>query len=191
MKEVEFLNMDLDLFYSINGFPIHIASAGGYIPLYYQNLEYAAYNLPQHIREIKPRYTSDQIIINPALREIIDFDNKIEEIMMVIDAVFSRKGMYHYAVAPYLQDINSLFEFYIKKIYGTSFINMAKRGFLSFDRTDITLQNSELFHWVAMPYDYSNNPHTILDIIPNCEIDNFLDYVYRNSPFQLVQLIDD
>lgn len=190
MKEVEFLNMDLDLFYSINGYPIHVASAGGYISLYYQNLEYDEYNLPKLVREIKPKYTYDQLIINPVLRKIINFDDRIEEIMMIVEAIFSRNGNYNHTVAPYLRNRDSLFEFYIKKIYGTSFINMAKRGFLSFDRTDITVHNSNLFHWIAMPYDYFNNPHSSIDAIPNYEIKDFFNYINDNMPFQLINLID-
>lgn len=190
MKEVEFLNMDLDLFYSVNGYPIHVASAGGYISLYYQNLEYDEYNLPKLVREIKPKYTYDQIIINPALREIINFDDRIEEIMMIIEAVFSRNGIYDHIVVPYLRNRDILFEFYIKKIYGTSFINMAKRGFLSFDRTDITIHSSDLFHWIAMPYDYFNNPNSPIDAIPSYEIKDFFNYINDNIPFSLISLID-
>lgn len=190
MKEVEFLNMDLDLFYSINGYPIHVASGGGYISLYYQNLEYDKYNLPKLVREIKPKYTYEQLIINPALREIISFDNRISEIMMIIEAVFSRNNIYDHTVAPYLRNEDSLFEFYIKKIYGTSFINMAKRGFLSFDKTDITIHNSDLFHWIAMPYDYFNTPHSPINAIPRYEIKDFFNYINDNIPFQLINLID-
>lgn len=190
MKEIEFLNMDLDLFYSVNGYPIHVASAGGYISLYYQNMEYDEYNLPKLVREIKPKYTFDQIIINPALREIINFDGRIEEVMMIIEAVFSRNGIYDHKVLPFLGNRDSLYDFYIKKIYGTSFINMAKRGFLSFDRTDITKHNSDLFHWIAMPYDYFNNPHSPIDAIPSYEIKDFSNYINNNIPFQLINLID-
>ena len=101
MKEIEFLNMDLDLYYSVNGYPVHVASAGGYISRYYQNMEYDEYNLPKLVREIKPKYTFDQIIINPTLRKIINFDDRIEEVTMIIEAVFSRNGIYDHNVVPF------------------------------------------------------------------------------------------
>ena len=74
MKEIEYLNMDLDLdlFYAINWLPIHIVTAGGIIPAYYQNIELADYNLPKQVRKLPLTHNRNKLIFNPKLRELIN-----------------------------------------------------------------------------------------------------------------------
>ena len=122
MKEIEYLNIDLDLFYEINGLPIHIATAGGIIPQYYQNIDLADYNLPKQVRELPLLHNKDELIFNPKLRELIKYDDNINDVTMIIESLYSKDDLYDYDIAAILNDDNALFDFYIEKIYGLEIV---------------------------------------------------------------------
>ena len=127
---------DIDWFYSISGYPIHVASAGGRLPKGIRNLgmlrklQIAIDALPERFDvELNRDYIRNTIIekeysyFTPDLfPENNDFDNNL--------------GKY-----------NLNFE---ETMYYNTFIYFALRGFYSFDR-NLSEDKDEVYFWVARP----------------------------------------
>lgn len=134
-------NHDIDWFCRINKIPVHLASNGGVLP----HRSYTIKNLValQHkVANIRPNYRC--VVNREYLLEYLrqgeyyaEFENISEDEMryMLPD---------RFEITNEIVDLpRSLL------IYGWSFIEMAKRGFLSFDRRE----EDGLYHLVAWPVD--------------------------------------
>ena len=130
-------NLDIDWFVCINNTPIHIASNGGQIP---QNT--------YRIRELEEIY--NHVLSMPK-------DNRV-----AVDTSYI-EGLDGY---DYLYDQDNITEFvegsvtsYDKiSLYSESFVEMAKRGFFSFDRTDDSMETGyELYRLIAWPENGDEN----------------------------------
>jgi hypothetical protein len=169
MKELEMLNCDFDLFYWVNNkYRIHLATDGCII----NNPPYADYTVAEVISSSKeicadfPILDAEQIVINPNLKNILEID---EELARTICTTVLHKQVKDPITA------------YITQIYAWSFIRMAQRGFISFDRTKIN-GNDYLFHWVARPSkDSSDN----IRPLPSLDISDFEICINTNTPIQI------
>ncbi len=143
MIEREILNSDLDLFCLINNHPVHIASAGGYVPSMIM-VEGYILNYTKILKALAKRWpVEDEIITNPELRYIIKYDENRENIHLILNTLFHNQTRE-------LSD-EELYNFYEEKIYAHSFIEMARLGFLSYDKTNLGLPEDDAFHLVARP----------------------------------------
>ena len=121
---------DIDWFCFINNKPIHAASNGGKIPEIINNVDA---NIENQIKaySCKYIYSENDIEIN---RDYID--NKIKETIRDCSDFTLTKMRYNYQ---------------------RTFVDMARRGFYSFDREDDP--RSKKYHLIAWPKNYNTIPH--------------------------------
>ena len=149
MTEQELLNSDLDIFCLINHIPIHIATAGGYIPPILMDEGYIL-NCAKILKAIAKKWPiEDEVITNPHLRHIIRYDENREQINPILNTLFPNQ------IRNFSEE--ETYNFYEKKIYAHSFLKMARMGFLSYDKTNISSPIDDAFHLVATPR-YFNSP---------------------------------
>lgn len=126
------LSKDIDWFFKLNNQFIHVASAGGRLPVIINDreklreIQYQVFNLPYIFSE-------EEIIIND--------------------------GFINQMLSPQLRANPQLYNTYVE-----SFINFARKGFISCDRTEVTNLMSNIYHIVCMPPSFDHNIH--IDAIP-------------------------
>ncbi len=145
---------DIDWFFKMNNRYIHVASAGGKLPVIVNDreklrqIQYEVHNLP-HI------FSTEEIRINQ------EFISQL--------------------LSPQLNNDPQLYDSYVE-----SFINFARKGFISCDRTEIENETSNIYHIVCVPpsFDFELQIENIPIINnPNCRLDinqtdiKFLDIV--------------
>lgn len=174
---------DIDWFYCISGFPVHVASAGGELPKEIQNLK-MLHNLQIEIDklpeifdvELNREYIRDTIIktdysyFTPdLLPENNDLDNQLEKYNLNLE----------------------------EKLYYNTFIHFALRGFYTFDRS-LTEENNEVYFMVARPiinsYEAINDlTRSLIDIkVPSIQTDRIkLDSIIGQlTNIPLTEIID-
>lgn len=142
MNEIEILNRDLDLFCLINNKPVHIATAGGIIP---KSLESGIiFNCTRKMKECDIVWPNYDVGLNPVLRLILNYDQQTENIYLVLNTIYPDS----------FENLTNeeLYRKYIQDIYGHSFINMACKGFWSYDKTNLAEPEDDVFHLVASPF---------------------------------------
>lgn len=166
---------DIDWFYIISGTPIHVASAGGELPLGIKSLK----ELRMCQRLIDELPPEAEVILNKRyVSQIIQKDYREFE-----GNLFPPKN----DLNPDMDDTLSLAE----KCYYNTFFSMAQRGFYSFDRNiDVDGEDKELYHLVAKPKREVNMEKIQKLGIPSLEkVDILFDFSSTEIP--LVQLIND
>lgn len=142
MNKKEYLNIDIDYILNINNFNIHVASAGGKIPdIINQNREQNN-DLIEKVKKMPYIFSIDEIILNKNIPEILRLYDQIDFIRTTLNACRIKHTE------------ENMIDIYLNKIYGYSFINYARKGFYSFDRTNINNPDNNQYHLVAYP------PHT-------------------------------
>lgn len=118
-------NHDIDWFCRVEGFYIHVASAGGWLPRHINDDEYLR-NVQHRVAMMPDVYNDEDIVYNEqAIRNVLGRDVEIGK-------------TYEEARTQYIE----------------SFTAMARKGFVSFDRTIITDPNDEHYHVVCYPRTY-------------------------------------
>ena len=176
-EEFQIMN-DIDWFCIMDGTPIHVASAGDLLPAMYANKKTVAFmksllnsilTLPLRYGYKLNDYYLDNYVLNEGYEYLGEHDNPVGQDMD--DDWFSI--MTHNEPLP-------------KKLYSTSFVEMARRGFYSFDKTE----NKEgEYHLVAYPVGGMIERH--LKGVPYVENAN-LDFTAPDSlvNIRLVELIN-
>ena len=171
------LTHDMDCFFELNGFPIHIATNGGIVPSRLgtvgelQTMQRQVTNMEAfHPFHLNTFYLSSLNVDDyPSREDLVGID-----IVHVIDLLFNETN--EYAALPFF-----------KKVYSYSFVQMARKGFWSFDRIGQTLDGEDIYKLVAWPSDSIGESR--LHVGHQFEIDSnrWLDgYYYRCSLMEIV-----
>lgn len=127
---------DIDWFCMVNGVYLHIASAGGWIPD--QINEKEKLRIIQHQVELLENIPDDEIEYN---------DEAIER---VVNDTFRLERTIERRIARTREEI--------REQYLASFIAMARKGFASFDKTDIENLEDGHYHLVCKPRNMTRKP---------------------------------
>lgn len=118
-------NHDIDWFCRVEGFYIHVASAGGWLPRHINDDEYLR-NVQHRVAMMPDVYSDEDIVYNEqAIRNVLGQD-------------VEQGKIYEEARAQYIE----------------SFTAMARKGFVSFDRTNILDPDDNRYHVVCYPWTY-------------------------------------
>lgn len=131
LKEYYIQMRDIDWFMKINGTYIHAASAGGELPNFvddYKTLRCAQ----KQVAKLPERYNNEDLVFNEQFIKDKLRDN------------IKRLREHGYDIVEY--DEESRFNNYV-----ATFAVMARKGFVSFDRTNIYDIADNRYHWVARP----------------------------------------
>lgn len=138
-EEFQRLN-DIDWFCILDGVPVHVASAGDLLPVMYADHESVAFM---------------KSILSDVLKLSFDYDYKLND--KYLDEHVLNEG-YEYLTEqdnPIGQEMDDDWhsimtknEAFPKRLYATSFVEMARRGFYSFDKTE---DKEGDYHLVAYP----------------------------------------
>ncbi len=162
---------DIDWFCIIDKYPIHVASAGGILPEIIKKEK----KINQKNRKIiKNASEYCDYKLNPKLKNIISkYINPKDEshILAVLEALNLKS--------------NKPIDTYIEKVYAHSFIEFAKKGFYSFDKSNINDPNDGKYHLVASPSKLITNE--IISELPNIQTD---DFNLQNESFDLIAFIN-
>ena len=156
---------DIDWFCRINGVPVHMASNGGHLPNCYSieqlvSLQHRVANLGNNYRcAVNIDFLEDYLRQNNYLNNMGELSD--EEYRLMLPAQFELSD-----------DIRNLPKYIL--VYAWSFIEMAKKGFYSFDR-GLNSDGVDIYHLVARPL-LGNRSHR--------ELENFNDlHQYRMCCF--------
>ena len=135
-------SLDIDWFFQIGDYPIHVASAGGNVPRIVKSSIEDSNALVKEVRQKRhDLYKPKEVIYNHELKNILDFsESNVYEYERVLMAL--RKDEDY--VREEIPDI------YLKRFYIPPFSYYALKGFISLDR-NIDGENSNEYHWVAKP----------------------------------------
>lgn len=127
---------DLDWFVQVNNRCIHAASGGGIIPnIVIQNDEK---NMEIRNRVIGEPSKNYKFELNPHLRNILNLEDRKEDIAFLLSTLGIEFG-------------DDPIQVYIDKVYVNSFVEFAKKGFWSFDKTNVQNYSDRMYHLVARP----------------------------------------
>ncbi len=126
---------DIDWFVRINGRCVHGASGGGILPEVIIKNKHVNEEIDDMVAENKDMLPMSQIEIYPNLRSILDLDDKKEDIRSLLDNLNIK----------YDDPIDT----YIREIYVTSYVEYARKGFWSFDKTYTNRFEDGYYHLVA------------------------------------------
>lgn len=133
---------DIDWFCRINDIPVHIASNGGHIPFdsysidQLVSLQHQVANLPSQYKcNVNTGYLSEFLVAG-------DFYSGLDELLADDFASILPEG---FEVTDDIQGLSRMM-----LVYGWSFIDMAKKGFFSFDRGH-SENGVDYYHLVAWP----------------------------------------
>lgn len=136
-SRIEMEISDIDWFVRINGRCIHGASGGGILPEVIINNKHVNEEIGDMVAENKYMLPMSQIEINPNLKSFLNLEDKKEDIRSL------------------LENLNIKFEdpidTYIREIYVTSYVEYARKGFWSFDKTYTNIFEDGYYHLVAWP----------------------------------------
>lgn len=119
------LNHDIDWFCRVDGIYIHVASAGGRVPQPINDDEYLR-NVQHRVAMMPDIYKDEDIVYNEqAIRSVLDQDVELGK---------------NYEEA--------------RRQYIESFTAMARKGFVSIDRTNILDSDDNRYHVVCYPWIY-------------------------------------
>lgn len=142
---------DIDWFCRINGAPVHLASNGGHLPNCYSieqlvSLQHRVANLRNNYRcAVNIGYLEDYLRQDEFLNNMGEFSD--EEYRLMLPEEFELSD-----------DIKDLPKHII--VYAWSFIEMAKKGFISFDRGQ-NVNGVDIYHLVARPLLENRNPRVL------------------------------
>lgn len=129
-------NHDIDWFCKVGGFYIHVASAGGMLPKQVNDDEYLR-NVQHRVAMMPDVFKDDDIVYNEqAISNVLRQDVEIGK-------------TYGEARAQYIE----------------SFTAMARKGFVSLDRTNILELDDNCYHVVCYPWTYRMIDSWGLDIM--------------------------
>lgn len=138
------LSHDIDWFCSINGWDVHLASAGSYIPQFANDLSTNRKNQRQAYTS-EHLFEKDQIIVNePYVKKRLESSTD--------DKLYSHK----------------------REMYIRSFVDMAQRGYISMDHNNFDIDSTDYVVIAYPPEFSSKkieNPSTMIDLF---NIDNFV-----------------
>lgn len=168
---------DIDWFCLINRIPVHIASNGG-------NLPRRSYTIRQLVSlqnkvanmEQQFKFSINTSSINTYLKEGEYYPNLNE----LSEQQFREMLPNHFDIS---QDYYQLKLSREILLYGWSFIEMAKRGFYSFDRIEGDLDNS-LYRLIAWPtnYDVNRFDRVVFHSLQNYNAPSFLSIMENSQP---------
>lgn len=140
--------IDIDCFFQIGDYPIHVASAGGKIPRIVKSSIEESNVMVKEVRQKKhDLYKSKELKFNQELKNILNFsEQNVSEYEKVLTAL--RKDEDY--VREEIPDI------FLKRYYIPPFSYYAVKGFISLDR-NIDGDNEDEYHWVAKPLE----PHAL------------------------------
>lgn len=164
---------DIDWFVQIDHYYIHAASAGGIVPAVIRENVKSNEVIAQAVREMPFQFEEEDIIINPYLHQILHLDE--QQVLFVLSACNISKE-------------NDPIDTYIRAIYGYSFIKFARKGFVSFDKTDINDFDDPCYHWVARPSREYNSEVKLSDV-PVMKKSHLKKH-FSCEPFDLISFID-
>ena len=135
-------NHDIDWFCRINGLPVHLASNGGVLP----GRSYTIKNLVALQHKVANMKQTFRCAVNSDyLLEYLKQGKYYAELENISEAGVRSLLPESFEIANEVAKLSSTL-----LIYGWSFIEMAKRGFFSFDRRE----EDGLYHLVAWPADF-------------------------------------
>lgn len=172
--DIELETSDLDWFIKMGSRYIHAASGGGVIP---DIIRYGATNeaLLEEINYSAMR-NYYPVQVNPNLKQILalnDIEDDIRFILNTLKITF-----------------DDPIETYIEKVYARSFIEYARMGFWSFDKTNPLKPNDPNYHLVAWPMKKVKEIPTIDGLIPKLAILNNIRIPHQKS-VDLIRILNN
>lgn len=167
---------DIDWFCIINGKPIHVASNGGELPLCFN--KQMIFTQRQYVLDLPDIEGNEVSVIeskylNDTISEKYQYWSRIRENEEVA------------------QDFMAIFgEFNSRKLYLRSFIQMAKKGFYSFDRIDNHEGDSGFYQMLLRPSFQFRPNDRIPFFIPDVSVREDL-FLNIENPLHLVNLINE
>lgn len=178
--------IDIDWFFQIGDYPIHVASAGGRIPRVVKSSIEDSNAMVKEVRQKKhDLYRPRELKYNQELKSILDFsEQNVSEYERVLQAL--RKDEDY--VREEIPDI------FLKRYYIPPFSYYAVKGFISLDR-NIDGENENEYHWVAKPsethaLDYISQRYIIPDRRITPEIIEELLNGIDNNNINIVDFVD-
>lgn len=136
--EQEMLSKDIDWMVGIGFHFVHAASAGGQLPTVIQQAKEDNQEYYSKICKLPDFFTNEHIEVNPLLRDILRIDQQKEQYQMVLKTLKIDFG-------------NDVIATYIEKLYIPAFLRFARKGFISFDRSNKWEAEDNNYHWVVRP----------------------------------------
>lgn len=177
----EMLNKDIDWTLQIGQYFLHAASAGGLLPAVIQNDKENNQNRFRIIRKLPDFYTNDQIEVNPILQDILNINEFTKQYKTILEALNIPVG----------EDVITT---YISRLYIPAFQRFARKGFISFDRSNKRDTDHDFYHWVARP---KSNPIRHYQLLKEIKLPRLSESILyeiiqpdNNKPIPLVELID-
>ena len=170
-----FATRDIDWFCLVNGVPLHAASAGGVIlpdlvndTQKLRDSQYIAYNLPD---------TYENVFIN---------SNLIRRKLLAGDELKNHNEEDN----TYVEYDGPIFEELSMEdriaIYASSFVSMSKKGFFSFDRSDLNDPESTTYDLISFPVKENFKIENLVLPTTQLNVDLFGDF---NTPEMLIKNI--
>ncbi len=127
---------DLDWFVQVNKRCIHAASGGGIIPKIVMQNNTVNDEIRDRVSiESSKDYKTE---LNPHLREILNLEERKDDFAFLLSTLGIEFG-------------DDPIQTYIDKVYVNSFVEYAKKGFWSFDKTNTHNYSDNMYHLVARP----------------------------------------
>lgn len=136
---------DIDWFCKVNGNPVHLASNGGTLP----HRSYTIKNLVALQHKVANMQQGFKCAVNVEyLEEYLQRGGYYSELGNISQEELRERLPKRFEITSEVAELSNTI-----LLYSWSFIEMAKRGFCSFDRRE----EDGLYHLVAWPVDYDNH----------------------------------
>lgn len=169
------LAKDIDWFFMADNIPVHVASGGGLLPDTINSKE-SLRRLQHRINTLEPIWEASDLIYNESFLEGY--------------AAYIRENMNLYSYEPenHATSPDVVAEFI--EAYLQSFKEMAMRGFVSIDRTNIEDWTDNSYHLVCRPKDLTRLNHRRFEI-PELQIYGDNRVILEGSDFNLFGLLGE
>lgn len=167
------LAKDIDWFFVAGNMPVHVASGGGLLPDIINSKE-SLRRLQHRINNLEPIWEASDVVYNESFLE--RYTANIRENMNRYSNEGRDQEIFHDVVN------------YFREAYLQSFKEMAMRGFVSIDRTNIEDWSDNSYHLVCRPKNLTRLDHRRFEI-PELQIYGDNRVVLEESDFDLFGLL--
>lgn len=169
------LAKDIDWFFVAGNIPVHVASGGGLLPDIINSKE-SLRRLQHRINNLEPIWEASDLIYNESFLE--GYAAHIRENMNLYSNEGRDQEIFHDVVN------------YFREAYLQSFKEMAMRGFVSIDRTNIGDWSDNSYHLVCRPKDLTRLEYRRFEI-PELQTADDYRVILEESDFDLFGLLGE
>lgn len=169
------LAKDIDWFFMADNIPVHVASGGGLLPDTINSKE-SLRRLQHRINTLEPIWEASDVVYNESFLERY--------------TAHIRENLNRYSNESVDQVLFPDVVDYLREAYLQSFREMAMRGFVSIDRTNIEDWTDNSYHLVCRPKDLTRLDHRRFEI-PELQIYGDNRVILEGSDFNLFGLLGE